>query len=103
MKAKIKATGEIVKIADYAKITLDQCDSYGNPIEMKPEEIELIQEPTEEAHWQDIRERAAIAAMQGMLANPELIMNGSSICYRLSVEFVAVDYANKLVERLKKK
>ena len=103
MKAKIKATGEIVKIADYAKIALDQCDSYGNPIEMKPEEVELIQEPAEETYWQDVRERAAIAAMQGMLANPELIMNGSSICYRLSVEFVAVDYANKLVERLKKK
>jgi len=103
MKVKIKATGEIVNLADYAKITLDQYDSYGNPIEMKPEEVELIQEPTEEAHWQDVREHAAIAAMQGMLANPELIMNGSSICYRLSVEFVAVDYANKLVERLKKK
>lgn len=50
MKAKIRKTGEIVNVAEYAKITLDQCDSYGNPIELKPEEIELIQEPTENEH-----------------------------------------------------
>lgn len=70
MKAKIKKTGEIVNIADYAKIALDNCDSWGNPIEVKPEEIELIQEQTEDEHWQDVRERAAIAAMQGLLTNP---------------------------------
>lgn len=67
MKAKIKKTGEIVNLASYATITLDQCDSWGNPIEMKPEEVELIQEQTEDEHWQDIRERAAIAAMQGTI------------------------------------
>lgn len=32
MKAKILKTGEIVNIAEYAKITLDQCDSWGNPV-----------------------------------------------------------------------
>lgn len=42
MRAKIKATGEIMKLADYARITLDACDSYGNPIELSPEEVELI-------------------------------------------------------------
>ena len=42
MKARIKKTGEIVNLAPYAKITLDQCDSWGNPIELSPEEIELI-------------------------------------------------------------
>ena len=102
MKAKIKATGEIVKIADYAKITLNQCDSYGNPIEMKPEEVELLQEPTEEAHWQDVRERAAIAAMQGMLANPEFI-DEISLDYRTAIERIAIGYADALVEGLKKK
>lgn len=42
MRAKIKATGEIMKLADYARITLDACDSRGNPIELSPEEVELI-------------------------------------------------------------
>ena len=62
MKAKIKETGEIINIADYAKITLDTFDSWGNPTEVKPEEIELIQEVSEDEHWQDVRERAAVAA-----------------------------------------
>ena len=39
MKAKIKATGEIINIASYAKITLDKCDSYGTPIEVRPEDV----------------------------------------------------------------
>ena len=34
MKAKIISTGEIINIADYAKVTLDHCDSWGNPIEI---------------------------------------------------------------------
>ena len=42
MKAKIKATGEIIKIADYATIALDNHDSWGNPIEMKPEDIAVL-------------------------------------------------------------
>lgn len=44
MKARIKETGEIVNLASYAVITLDKCDSWGNPIELKPEEVELIDE-----------------------------------------------------------
>lgn len=97
MKARIKKTGEIVNLASYAKITLEQCDSWGNPIEMKPEEIELIQEPTKDEHWQDIRERAAIAAMQGLLANP--CRNRPSV----SNDYVklAIGYANALLEQLK--
>ena len=31
MKARIKKTGEIVNVSEYAKITLEQCDSWGNP------------------------------------------------------------------------
>ena len=98
MKAKIKKTGEIVNLAEYAKIELDQCDSWGNPIEMKPEEIELIQEITEDEHWQDVRERAAIAAMQG-------IMNffGSLDYNRETIAKLAVEQADTLIKQLKEK
>ena len=97
MKAIIKKTGEIVNLASYATITLEQCDSWGNPIDVKPEEIELIQEPTEDEHWQDVRERAAIAAMQGIISNNRY--NGSTDM----VAETAVRYANALIEELKKK
>lgn len=98
MKAKIKKTGEIVNLASYATITLDQSDSWGNPIELKPEEVELIPDVTEDEHWQDVRERAAIAAMQGIMSNPELIYDK---CDEIIAR--ATRYANELVEQLKKK
>ena len=98
MKARIKKTGEIVNLADYAKITLDQCDSWGNPIELKPEEVELIQDITEDDHWQSVKEQAAIAAMHGLLNKFYSLSN--------DVEWTAkgaVAYADALVEELKKK
>ena len=98
MKARIKKTGEIVNIAEYAKITLEQCDSYGNPIEVKPEDVELIQEQKEDEHWQDVRERAAIAAMQG-------VMNffGSIDFNKDTIAKLAVEQADALIEQLKEK
>lgn len=109
MKAKIKATGEIVNLASYATITLDQCDSWGNPIEMKPEEVELLDDETAELelyeqwgyesplqdYWQDVRERASIAIMQGLLINPNKF--GSAREYAET----AVKYADTLIEQLK--
>ena len=95
MKARIKKTGEIVNIAEYARITLDQCNSWGNPVEVKPEDIELIQETTEDEHWQDVKERAAIAAMQGLLTE-------SGDAYLESViAKEAIIYADALVKKLK--
>ena len=98
MKARIKKTGEIVNLASYATITLEQCDSWGNPIELKPEEVELIQELSDDEHWQDVRERAAIAAMQG-------VMNffGSIDYNRETIAKLAVEQADALIEQLKKK
>ena len=97
MKAKIRKTGEIVNIAEYAKIVLDKCDSYGNPIEIKPEEIELIQEPTENEHWQDVRERTAIGAIQGILSCGDEWRDFSID----EIAKVAVEYGDALVRALK--
>ena len=97
MKARIKKTGEIVNISEYAKITLDQCDSCGNPIEVKPEDVELIADVEEDDYWQNVRIQAAIAAMQGFLSRQT---------YRAGLEILAKDsvrLANLLVEELKKK
>ena len=101
MKARIKKTGEIVNIAKYATIELDQCNSWGNPIKVKPEDIELIQEPTKDEHWQDVRERAAIAAIQGMLSCGEGAFSYQGITDEIARS--AVDYADSLIEELKRK
>lgn len=42
MKVLIKKTGEIVNASSYAKVALDMCDSYGTPIELTLDEIELM-------------------------------------------------------------
>lgn len=93
MKAKIKKTGEIINLASYATITLDKSDSWGNPIELKPEEVELI--PLQD-QWQDVREHAAISALQGILANSNRLGTIDDI-----TQF-AVDCADALIEKLTK-
>lgn len=59
MKARIRKTREIVNLAEYAKITLNMCDSYGNPIELKPEDVELIHDVEEDnsstTDWNQVR------------------------------------------------
>ena len=100
MKVRIKRTGEIVNIAEYAKIALDQCDAWGNTIQLRPEEVELIQEPTEDEHWQDVRECAAIAAMQGLLCAPSYEADRDKLNM---IATDAVSIADALIEQLKRK
>ena len=100
MKARIKKTGEIVNIAEHATIELEMCDSYGDPICLAPEDIELIQEQTEDEHWQDIRERAAIAALQGILSWGEEAFGYQGVTDEIAKG--AVDCANTLIKELKR-
>lgn len=98
MKARIKATGEIVKLAEYARIILNMCDSYGNPIELKPEEVELISDDkgdTSTTDWNQVRVQASIGAMQAILSK------NNYDTYR-EVALRAVSYANALIKELKK-
>ena len=65
MKARIKETGEIINISDYARVTLDKCDSYGNPIELSFDEVEILQERSDNIDWEQRRYELAKSAMQG--------------------------------------
>ena len=99
MKARIRKTREIVKLAEYAKITLDMCDSYGNPIELKPEEVELIPDVKEDnsltADWNQVRVQASIGAMQ-------VILTKNDYDTYKEIASQAVGYADALVKELKK-
>lgn len=57
----------------------------------------------EDKHWQDVEERAAIAALQGLLANPELVWHDNDCEERVFIVPRAISYADKLVEKLKEK
>lgn len=113
MKARIKKTGEIVNIADYATIMLDSHDSWGNPIEVKPEEVELIDENEEidekvnemyeqwgiesplQDYWYEVKERASIAILQGLLSNSSAKGNIKDYVK------CAIEYADTLITELK--
>ena len=111
MKAKIKATGEIVDVICYGGNPNGRSDvlDYVNYIDSQGIEhtepnhlnyywdFELVETATDE-HWQDVRERAAIDAMQG-------VMNffGSIDYNRDTIARLAVEQADALVEQLKKK
>ena len=98
MKARIKTTGEIVKLAEHARITLDMCDSYGNPIELNPEDVELISDDNGDASttgWNQVRAQASIGAMQVLLGK-----NNYYTYKDLAID--AVGYADALIKELKK-
>lgn len=97
MKARIKKTGEIINLAEYAKIELDVCDSFGNPIELKPEDVELIQEKTDNTDWNQVRIQAAIAAMRALRSN-----TGYNQFSDVEIAKYSVNYANALIKELKK-
>lgn len=108
MKAKIRKTGEIVDVISCNHCsTIRSHQDYVSYIDSKGIEhdreslnyywdFELIETVNDE-HWQDVRERASIAAMQGLLSDPR--RSGSVEEY---VE-VAINYADALIEELKKK
>ena len=97
MKAKIKATGEIINIADYARVVLSQCDSWGNPIELGFDEVEILQETTSDIDWEKVRIKAAISALQGFCSNSETFNDDDDKLAKWSVS--CADY---LIAELKK-
>lgn len=118
MKAKNRKTGEVVDIISYSQLSAaERCpgqdyvsyiDSQG--VEHYKEDLnyywdfELISIRDENIHWQDVRERAAIAAMQGLLANSVLIGEYvTALRPKISIVETAIEHANMLVEELKKK
>lgn len=110
MKAKIRKTGEIVDVICYGGSPNRRSDAldYVNYIDSQgvehtePNHLNYYWdfEPIEtniSEHWQDVRDRAAIAAMHGLLSTALCIEEWDTY------PKVAVRYANALVEELKKK
>ena len=93
MKAKVKSLGSVTDLSEYVY------DEDGNQYTW--DEIELI----DDDKWQHYRIQAAIAAMQGMLANPEhhktQVESGVPCSYFYAVN--AVMCADDLITELKKR
>lgn len=115
MKVRIKKTGEILEVAEYAKVAMDVCDSYGNPLEYGLDEIEIIDKEVEdwlnykpqpltlvsEPDWQQVKIQSAIAAMQALISKE----SGGYVAGYTTLDLAerAVVYANSLVVVLREK
>lgn len=106
MKVRIKKTGEILEVAEYAKVAMDVCDSYGNPLEYGLDEIEIIGERRifesySIVDWQQVKIQATIAAMQALISKE----SGGCVAGYTTLDLAerAVGYANSLVVVLREK
>lgn len=99
MKARIKATGEIINIADSATVTLDVCNEFGNPMEKRFDEVEILQEKTSDdgIDWEQRRYEIARANLQGYISTKPHVMYFDKV-----VEF-CINVADELIEELKKR
>ena len=106
MKVRIKKTGETLEVAEYAKVAMAVCDSYGNPLEYGLDEIEIIGERRifesySVVNWQQVKIQAAIGAMQALISKESGGYVGGYTTLDLAER--AVGYANSLVVVLREK
>lgn len=106
MKARVKATGEIVEVM-YSHTANDKgCDIvwYITPRgpSFSKEELEFIDTGESLDYWTRLEHQAAIAAMQGMLSNPEVDLDyKSDECMPQALAATAYNIAHALVEKMK--
>ena len=104
MKARRKGTNDEWQEVKYVQLE-------GADILYKDEHMEFQYDPlsteiksydqlVEEEHWQDVRERAAIAAMQALCTHRGIVYLNGEIENNVSV---AITYADELVKQLKGK
>ena len=96
MKARIKATGEIVDIAEYSTIYAE------NHINcFYPNELEILD--TSDDYWARLEHQYAGMAMQGLISNIKQIdpVKGNSYCDE--IVGISVSTAHALVVKIKEK
>lgn len=112
MKARIKKTGELINIAEYARVALDKCDSYGTPIEMSFEDVEILQDKSDDIDWEHRRHDMAkdfTATLLGRLNYDPFTANvccccsdGEPVKPYSNIARIAVSVADALIAELKK-
>lgn len=97
MKARVKATGEIVEVYFYGKEGYDYvCNDKEECYERG--ELEILDEPD---YWTRLEHQAAIAAMQGLVTRGEVLGSSTQAIARDITE-ISCEIAHALVEKYKK-
>ena len=96
MKARVKATGDIIDIAEYSTIYAENFDTC-----FYPNELEILN--NSEDYWAKLEHQYAGMAIQGLMSNINQIepVKGHSYCDEIGG--IAVSIAQALVEKYKEK
>ena len=127
MKVRLKSTNEVLNVADYNMVTLDKCDSYGNPIQVPMEDIDNVYD--NDGHpigipklqvggilsvennidWEQRRYELAKEAMTAIMSNEcfykQVLDEGAEKgerCIMKSISKASIEFADALIEELKK-
>lgn len=94
MKIKVKATGEVFNVTEWAKIPTEICDSWGNPVEFNFDDVEFIQDTTPKAvDWEQRRYEIAKRCVAALMNNEITLDDAAKI---------SVEQADALIAELKK-
>lgn len=108
VKARIKATGEIIDIASYARVTLSKCDSYGDPLELGFDEVEILTEKTDGIDREQRRYEIAKAMLPAIYLDDGQAERADDSDLGFEYKSVqhcareAVDFADALIAELQK-
>lgn len=103
------------QIKEYISTYIEQ---YAESVDCNPKEVEHLGNfirvginwadghPKDEVNWQQVRIQASIAAMQGVLSNPDYVRSVEHIAknteqFRESVATISTEQADALVKELK--
>ena len=116
MKARVKATGEIVEVklkhfSDFVVYVDENGVMYKGlydldfDLEENHKGSQIISSPYEPDYWEKLKHQAAIAAMQRVLSNTELLIDAlSDVSHLDKPQYLADkinDYVTALIEKLK--
>ena len=98
MKARIKGTDVVIRVNPIYSLDGLRIESFVNVTNgdlFQPRAIDIIPDDTD---WEALRNQAAIAAMQGMLSNPQSYLGEGDTYPKAAVRF-----SDELIDILKEK
>ena len=103
MKARVKATGEIVEISeDCSYVYAEHFDKSYNINELEFLDVKEKSFPKDNDYWTRLEHQYAGMAMQGMLSNPDVNLDYKSYeCMPQAVAATACNIAHALVKKMK--
>ena len=98
MKARIKKTGEVINIANHARVTLDQCDSWGNPVELGFDEVEILSDNTStiSIDWEQRRYEIAKECVAVLMRNEITLKDAAKVSAKQADALIAELKKNKM-------